>query len=134
MPELWGSATFYGEISLIRRRTYDAETPIDGHGLYLGSKLRSGRFSLLLEVKDYRELNFEYGRPPLLESEEMEIMADQFDLDRTDIFGYAARLDYYRPASETLLYAKFLIIDDNPEDHRALRRLRPGDRPRVRRG
>jgi peroxiredoxin len=117
LPDLWGLATLYGEFSLIRRRLHDAEAPIDGHGLYLASKLRSGRFSLILEMKDYRELNFEYARPPLLESEEIEIMADQFDLDRTDLSGYAARLDYYAPASETLLYAKFLRVDDDPESH-----------------
>ena len=117
LPALWGVAEIYGELSLIRRRVYDVEAPVDGHGLYLGSKLRSGNFSLLLEVKDYREFNFEYGRPPLLESEELEILADQFDLDRTDIAGYSARLDYYAPASEVLLYAKYLHVDDNPEDH-----------------
>jgi peroxiredoxin len=118
VPELWGMATIYGEFSLIRRRVYEAETPVDGHGLYLGTRLRSGKLSLLLEMKDYQELNFEYSRPPLLESEELEIVADQFDLDRTDMTGFAARLDYYSPASETLLYAKFLRVDDDPENHR----------------
>jgi len=118
LPELWGMAAIYGEFSLMRRRAYDIESPVNGHGLYLGSKLHAGRFSLLLEMKDYRELNFEYGRPPLLESEEIEILADQFDLDRTDVSGYSARLDYYSPASETLLYARFLRVEDDPEDHR----------------
>jgi peroxiredoxin len=117
LDELWGFASVYGEFSLIRRRLYDAEAPVEGHGLYVASKLRSGRFSLTLEMKDYRALSFEYARPPLLESEELEIMADQFDLDRTDITGFAARLDYYAPASETLLYAKVLRVDDDPEDH-----------------
>jgi peroxiredoxin len=118
IADIGGMAEVYGEFSLIRRRTYDAETPINGHGLYVGSKLHMGRFSLLLELKDYRELNFEYGRPPLLESEELEILADQFDLDRTDVSGYSARLDYYSPASATLFYAKFLRVDDDPDDHR----------------
>jgi peroxiredoxin len=118
VPDLWGLAEIYGEFSLIRRRVYEAEAPVNGHGLYLGARLNSGRFSLLLEMKDYRELNFEYSRPPLLESEELEIVADQFDLDRTDMTGYSARLDYYAPASETLVYAKFLGIDDDPENHR----------------
>jgi peroxiredoxin len=117
LPELWQVAAIYGEFSLMRRQAYEAGNPVDGHGLYLASKLRSGRFTLLLEMKDYKELNFEYGRPPLLESEELDILADQFDLDRTDITGYAARLDYYAPASETLLYAKFLGVDDSPENH-----------------
>ncbi len=118
LPDLWGMATFYGEFSLIRRRAFDSESPVNGHGLYLGSRLRSGKVSLLLEVKEYKELNFEFSRPPLLESEELDILADQFDLDRTNISGFSARLDYYSPASETLLYVKFLRVDDDPEDHR----------------
>lgn len=117
LPDLWRVAAIYGEFSLMRRQPYEAGSPVDGHGLYLASKLRSGRFTLLLEMKDYEELNFEYGRPPLLESEELDILADQFDLDRTDITGFAARLDYYAPAAETLLYAKFLVVDDSPENH-----------------
>lgn len=116
-PELWGAASVYGEFSLIRRQSYETAGPIDGHGLYLASKLRAGRVSLLLEMKDYRRLNFEYSRPPLLESEELDIVADQFDLDATDITGYSARLDYYAPASQTLLYAKVLAIEDDPSDH-----------------
>jgi peroxiredoxin len=117
VPELWGVAEIYGEFSIIRRRTYGSETPVDGHGVYVGTKLHAGKFSLLVELKDYRELNFEYGRPPLLESEELDIVADQFDLDRTDITGFAARLDYYAPASETLIYAQVIGVDDDPEDH-----------------
>jgi peroxiredoxin len=117
LPSLWGAAEVYGEFSLVRRETYAGETPRGGHGLYLGSKLRAGRFSLLLELKDYRELDFEYGRPPLLESEELEILADQFDLDRTDITGAAARLDYFAAPSETLVYLRGLLARDDPDDH-----------------
>lgn len=116
-PELGGFASIYGEFSLIRRESDEAAGPIDGHGLYLASKLRAGRFSLLIEMKDYRRLNFEYNRPPLLESEELDIVADQFDLDVTDVTGYAARLDYYAPATQTLLYAKVLAVEDDPRDH-----------------
>lgn len=115
---LGGMAEIYGEFSLIKRQVYDAEAPLNGHGLYLGSELRHGRFTLLLEMKNYRELNFEYARPPLLESEDLDILADQFDLDRTDITSYSAHIDYYAPASETLVYAKLLRVIDNPEDHR----------------
>jgi peroxiredoxin len=118
LPSLWGKAEVYGEFSLIRRQTYDAEAPVQGHGLYLGSKFRLGDFSLLLEMKDYKELNFEYSRPPLLENEELDILADQFDLDRTDVSGYSARLDYYRPSSRTLFFGKLLLLDDDPDNHR----------------
>jgi len=117
IPGLGGKGRFYGEFSLIQRRTYDVGAPISGHGLYLESELRSGKFSLLLEFKDYRELNFEYSRPPLLESEELDILADQFDGDRTDVSGVSARLDYYLPGSATLFYGKILYLNDNPEEH-----------------
>ena len=117
IQSLGGKAKFYGEFSLIQRRAYDAAEPISGHGLYLESELRLGKFSLLLELKDYRELNFEYSRPPLLESEELDLLADQFDEDRTDVSAASARLDYYLPGSATLFYGKFLYLNDNPDRH-----------------
>ena len=118
LPELGGRAAVYGEFSLMRRRTYPTEAPIGGHGLYVGSKLNAGKYSFLFEIKDYKELNFEFGRPPLLESEDLDIVADQFDLDRTDVSGVSARIDHYSPASQTLMYAKYLRIHDDPEAHR----------------
>jgi len=116
-PSLGGKAKLYGEFSLINRWLYDADEPISGHGLYLESQLRLGKFSLLLELKDYKQFNFEYSRPPLLESEELDILADQFDEDRTDVFGVSARIDYYLPVPATLFYAKLLLLDDSPNDH-----------------
>jgi thiol-disulfide isomerase/thioredoxin len=117
LPDVAGAGAVYGEYSLIRRRTYKAEAPVDGHGLYVSSKVHAGRFSLLLELKDYKQLDFEYCHPPLLESEELDLLANQFDVDRTDVSGYAARLDYYDPTSETLLYGKYLRVRDDPDDH-----------------
>ena len=117
VPNLAGKAKLYGEFSLIRRRLYDAAEPLSGHGLYLESELHLGQFSLLLELKDYKELNFEYSRPPLLESEELDILADQFDDDRTDVSAVSARLDYYLPDSATLFYGKFLYLNDSPDAH-----------------
>jgi peroxiredoxin len=117
VPSLAGKAKFYGEFSLIRRRLYDAAESLSGHGLYLESELHLGRFSLLLELKDYMELNFEYSRPPLLESEELDILADQFDDDRTDVTAVSARLDYYVPGPAILFYGKFLYLDDSPDEH-----------------
>lgn len=117
IPSLGGKAKFYGEFSLVQRWTYDAEEPISGHGLYLESELRLGKLSLLLELKDYKELNFEYSRPPLLESEELDLLADQFDDDRTDVSAVSARLDYFLPGSATLIYGKFLYLKDDPDLH-----------------
>ena len=117
IPSLGGKAKLYGEFSLIQRRRYDADEPISGHGLYLESQLRLGKFSLLLELKDYKELNFEYSRPPLLESEELDLLADQFDEDRTDVSAVSARLDYYLPGPATLFYCRLLYLDDSPDQH-----------------
>ena len=117
MPDIGGKAKVYCEFSLIRRWTYETNAPIEGHGLYLESQVHLGNFSLLLEVKDYKELTFEYSRPPLLESEELDILADQFDVDRTDISGISARLNYFWPGPATLFYSKVLYLKDNPEQH-----------------
>lgn len=117
LPDIVRGVAVYGEYSLMRRRTYKTEVSIDGHGLYVASKAHRGRFSLLVELKDYKELNFGFCHPPLLESEELDLLANQFDLDRTDMSGYSARLDYYVPDSQTLLYAKYLRVRDDPEDH-----------------
>ena len=117
IPSIGGKAKFYGEFSLLQRWAYDTEEPISGHGLYLESEVHLGKLSLLLELKDYKELNFEYSRPPLLESEELDLLADQFDVDRTDISGISARLDYFLPGSVTLFYGKFLYLKDDPKQH-----------------
>ena len=117
IPSLGGKAKFYSEFSLIRRRRYESQEPISGHGLYLESELRLGKLSLLLELKDYKELNFEYSRPPLLESEELDLLADQFDEDRTDVSAVSARLDYFLPGPATLFYGKFLYVQDDPDHH-----------------
>jgi peroxiredoxin len=117
IPSLGGRAKLYGEFSLIQRQLYDADEPVSGHGLYLESQLRLGKFSLLLELKDYKELNFEYSRPPLLEPEELDILADQFDEDRTDVSAVSARLDYYLPGPATLFYCRLQYLDDSPDGH-----------------
>ena len=117
IPSIGGKAKFYCEFSLIQRRAHDAEESISGRGLYLESELRLGKFSLLLELKDYKELNFEYSRPPLLESEELDLLADQFDEDRTDVSAVSARIDYFLPGSATLFYGKFLYLKDDPDQH-----------------
>jgi len=74
-------------------------------------------FSFLMEFKDYKNLDFEYNRPPLLESEELEILANQFDTDATDITGISGRMDYYSTDVSMLFYAKLSLQLDNPENH-----------------
>jgi hypothetical protein len=117
VPKITEQAKFYGEFSLIQKDTYYSDDRINGHGLYLESGFFFGNFSFLLEFKDYKYLDFEYNRPPLLESEQLEILANQFDTDATDITGISGRIDYYSPHISTLFYGKFSRIKDNPENH-----------------
>jgi len=117
IPKISEYAKFYGEFSLVQKDTYYSDDRINGHGLYLESGFFIGNFSFLLEFKDYKYLDFEYNRPPLLESEQLEILANQFDTDATDITGISGRIDYYSPHIFTLFYGKFSCIKDNPENH-----------------
>jgi hypothetical protein len=117
IPKISDHSKFYGEFSLIQRETYLSNKRINGHGLYLESGLFVGDFSFLLEFKDYKYFNFEYNRPPLLESEQLSILANQFDTDATDITGISGRIDYYPYEISTLFYGKFLYTKDNPENH-----------------
>jgi peroxiredoxin len=117
VPKISEYAKFYGEFSLIQKDTYYSVDRINGHGLYLESGFFIGNFSFLLEFKDYKYLDFEYNRPPLLESEQLEILANQFDTDATDITGISGRIDYYSPHIFTLFYGKFSFIKDSPENH-----------------
>jgi hypothetical protein len=117
VPKVSEHAKFYGEFSLTQKDTYYSVDRINGHGLYLESGFFIGNFSFLLEFKDYKYLDFEYNRPPLLESEQLEILANQFDTDATDITGISGRIDYYSPHISTLFYGKFSFIKDSPENH-----------------
>jgi peroxiredoxin len=117
IPSFWGGASLYGEFSLIRRSEYGAAESVSGHGLYLQTGFRTGRVSVLLEIKDYREFNFELARPPLLESEDLDILADQFDEDRSGVRGAALRLDRFWPAAGALAYVRFAWTEDAPDRH-----------------
>jgi len=108
-------AKFYGEFALIQKDNYYSDDRINGHGLYLESGIFLGNFTLLLEFKDYNQLNYEYNRPPLLESEQLDILANQFDTDATDITGISGRIDYYSPKISTLIYGKVSYTKDSPE-------------------
>ncbi|NIO49719.1 MAG: redoxin domain-containing protein [Candidatus Aminicenantes bacterium] len=117
IPKISEHAKFYGEFSLIHKDTYYSDDRINGHGLYLEPGFYIGNFSFLLEFKDYKYLDFEYNRPPLLESELLEILANQFDTDATNVTGISSRVDYYYPKISTLFYGKFSFIKDSPENH-----------------
>ena len=117
VPRITEHAKLFGEFSLIQKDTYYSDDRINGHGFYLESGVFFDNLSFLLEFKDYKYLDFEYNRPPLLESEQIEILANQFDTDATEITGISGRIDYYSSPLSTLFYAKISSINDRPEDH-----------------
>lgn len=103
---------FYGEFLLLRKKKHFTETTYEGHGLYLESVLFLDRLTLLLEFKDYRHLDFEYGRPPLLETEQLPIVANQFVDSAEDVTGVSGRVDYNFPKAQLLLFGKITYQDD----------------------
>ncbi len=107
-------AKFYGEGLLIQKEKFYVPNTIYGHGVYLESGLFFGNLTLLFEFKDYQDLDFEYNRPPLLESEQLAVVANQFVTSAKDSTGAAIRADWYFPGASTLLFAKGSWIDDLP--------------------
>jgi peroxiredoxin len=113
-PKIGEFAKFYGEALLIQKDKYYTPYTIYGHGVYLESGLFWKSLTLLLEFKDYRDLDFEYNRPPLLETEQLAVVANQFVTSAKDTTGASLRADWYFPAASTLLFAKGSWIDDKP--------------------
>jgi len=116
LHDLLSPLRFYGEFARLRPDPSQSSAPT-GRGLYLESGLTAGNTSFLLEAKDYRDFDFPWNRPPTLESEELDILASQFDTDLIAVSGIALRIDHYLPALSTLLYGRFSYFDDHPEDH-----------------
>ena len=117
IPNLWDKAKCYGEFLLVQKKKFYEEERIDGYGIYLESGLFIRNLSFLLEFKDYKNLDFEYNRPPLLESEQLPLLASQFAKDARDVTGVAGRLDYNFPKASTLLFGKLSYIKDKPGGH-----------------
>jgi len=103
---------FYGEFLLVQKTKHFVEGEFRGHGVYLESGLFVRNWTFLVEFKDYRNLSFEYNRPPLLESELIPIVANQFVDSAEDITGVGLRVDYYFPRRSTLLFTKLTYQDD----------------------
>ncbi len=114
LPNIAGKAQFYGEFALIQKTRYFSEDSINGHGIYFDSSLALGNFTFLIEFKDYLHLDFEYNRPPLIESEELPILANQFIKDARDVTGITSRLDYYSPSISTLFFSKLAFFKEKP--------------------
>ena len=113
-PKIGEFAKFYGEANLIQKEKFYVPNTIYGHGVYLESGLFFKNLTLQFEFKDYRDLDFEYNRPPLLESEQLAVVANQFVTSAKDTTGAAVRADWYFSGASTLLFAKASWIDDQP--------------------
>jgi peroxiredoxin len=112
IPNLKDRLKFYGEFSLVQRKQYYSPDTTDGFGIYLESGLFLKNLTLLLEFKDYKNLDFEYNRPPLLESELVPIIANQYAKEVKDIIGASAKLDLAFPKITSLLFGKIAYFDD----------------------
>ncbi len=103
---------FFGEFLLVRKTQHFVDEEFRGHGVYLEGGLFVRNWTFLVEFKDYRNMSFEYSRPPHLESELIPIVANQFVDSAEDVTGIGVRVDFYLPRSSTLLFAKLNYQDD----------------------
>jgi peroxiredoxin len=116
IPSFRDRARFYGEFLLSRKNRWYSEGDIDGHGVYLEGSVFVKNLTLLFEFKDYRNLDFEYNRPPLLESEQIPIVANQFVDSAENITGVSGRVDFNIPGAATLLFSKATYQTEKKHD------------------
>jgi peroxiredoxin len=114
IPNLKDRAKFYGEFLLVQKKKYYREDRITGHGVYLETGLFGKNWSFLFELKDYKNMDFEYNRPPLLESEQIPVVANQFATSAIDITGISGRVDCALPRANSVFYGKASYQKDNP--------------------
>lgn len=114
IPNISDKAKCYGDFLLVQKKRYYEEETTNGYGVYLESGLFLGNLSFLLEFKDYKNLDFEYNRPPLLESEQLPLLANQFAKDARDVSGLSGRLDYNWTKISTLLFGRLSYLRDKP--------------------
>ena len=116
IPEINRNIKFYGEFSLAQKKKYSGDHRQNGFGLYLESGLYFGNLSFLLEFKDYKYLDFEYNRSPLLESEDLDILANLFNDSAENIVGVSGKIDYFLPEIKLLIYSKYSYSEDVPKE------------------
>jgi len=114
VPKIGEFAKFYGEALLLQKEKYYTANTIYGHGVYLESGLFFKNLTLQFEFKDYLDLDFEYNRAPLLETEQLAVVANQFVTSAKDTTAAAVRADWYFPGVSTLLFSKAAWFDDRP--------------------
>ncbi len=115
IPNWRDKLRFYGEFLLVQKYQHYSEDRIRGHGIYVETGLFLQNWTFLVEFKDYRNLDFEYNRPPLLETEQLPIVANQFVDSADDVIGVSGRVDYFLPQVSTLLFGKATYQTDRRE-------------------
>lgn len=116
IPDISDKAKIYGEFTLSSKEKYYGGDKVGGHGVYLESAFFLGDFTLLFEFKDYLNLDFQYNRPPMLESEQLPILANQFVKDAVDTTGITGGVDYYLERASMLFWGKAAYIQESPMD------------------
>lgn len=120
LPSLGNWGSFYTEFSGLYM-TYDdtSKDALTGWAIYSNASFYLGDWTAQIEGKRYRDFTFAYHAPPTLEPEEISILAEQFDLNTTDISGMRFRLDYSIPGTSTILYGVYSYTDDSPGEDSA---------------
>jgi len=116
IPDISDKAKIYGEFVLSGKEKYYGGEKVGGHGVYLESAFFLGDFTLLFEFKDYLNLDFEYNRPPMLESEQLAVLANQFVKQAFDTTGITGGVDYYLAERSLLFWGKAAYIQESPMD------------------
>jgi peroxiredoxin len=116
IPDISDKAKIYGEFVLSGKEKYYSGDKVGGHGVYLESAFFLGDFTLLFEFKDYLNLDFAYNRPPMLESEQLAVLANQFAKEAVDTTGITGGVDYYLAERSMLFWGKAAYIQESPMD------------------
>ncbi len=118
VPQWSRVAKLFGELLILRKKRHYEASSISGHGVYLEAGVYWKNLNALFQLKDYRNLDFEYNRPPLLESEQIPIVANQFVLSAVHVAGISGRLDYALPRASSVIFAQFSCQREQPAAHR----------------
>ena len=116
IPDINDMVRLYGEFALVQKDPLFSTELAYGHGLYLESGIFVGNLTMLFQFKDFFDLDHKYNRPPMLESEQLPILANQFVTSARDVTGAAGRLDYSFPDKRLMLYARSTFLSDRGDD------------------
>jgi hypothetical protein len=93
---LWGFLDFNAEMAYM----WHESTARNGHAVYLGTNMYKGRWSMLVEYKDYFRFNNNFNNPPLADLDDAEALLD-------DIFGLYIKNIYNWRRINSDIYGSF---------------------------